>query len=195
MDRLTDPVDPARSARLPEPEDPRDLPTPAIPVDPPTTRRAPVTKAMHTEAAMARFADAASRPALWVSAVLVAAVFGWYAAARHASVLGVVAAAVVGLVLVPFFSFLLGARLVRRIYPPGVEAKVDISGSGVTMTVPKGSFHADWDRFRRADIVRDHLFLRMRGSAAAIILPPELYAGDGALEVARAGIRAVGPKR
>lgn len=183
-------TDPADWPRLPEPEDPRQLPTPVPSVDPPTTRRAPVTKDMHTDAAMARFLDSASRPTLWVAAVAFAVVVGWYAGGRHASGVGIAAAAVVGLLLVPVFSFLLGARMVRRLYPPGVEARVDITGAGVTMTVPKGSFHAGWDRFRRADVVRDHLFLRMRGSAAAIIVPPQLYAEESALDVARRGIDA-----
>ena len=181
-------TDPADAPRLPEPEDPRDLPTPVAPVDPPTTRRVVVTRTMHADAAMARFTDTTSRPALWVGAVVVGVIFGGLAVARGSGGLAIAATALVGVLLVPFFSFILCARLVRKLYPAGEEARVDIDGSGLTMTIPKGSFHADWDRFRRADISRAHLFLRMRGSAAAIVLPPELYAGEQALATARAGI-------
>lgn len=176
---------------LPEPDDPRELPAAPTPVDPPTTRRTVATAGLVADAAAARFADVLSRPPFWVALVLVAVVTtGWRLSADGSVVValvwGLAAAAVYALL-----TYTLGARVFRKIYPRGKEVAVDIAPSGLTMRVEKGSFHTDWSAFRDVREVREHLVLRMRRSAASIVVPPELLGAD-AEEVARAGIRGAG---
>ncbi len=156
---------------------------------PPTSRRSLVTATMQSEATLARFRDLRTRPTFWVLLVVCVGLFLWWRHGAADGVLALVVYVVIGTIVALLVAFWITARSVKRVWPRDVEATVDIAPTGLTLTVPAGSWRAEWGEFSAADVVADHLILRMRRAAAAITVPPALY-GEDALEVVRDGIRS-----